>query len=154
MKIDELTVKLLKLNDDIKDIMKKSSYTDYDDLSALEQYDSIKQNPNSLQLLDEYMTLLYKLQDVTDTMEYFKRPIKSEGYLSKQSNGRYALDGKELSSGYGIEWLCTNDDRYYNYDADTCCSYWRVGRIEHNGTDYYIVGCKEDIGTVRVRLRG
>lgn len=154
MDIKSLESSLNKLNSSIADILNQSHFTDYDDLSGLDNYEAIKQNPDSLQLLDEYMSILYKLQDISYTLDCFKKPIKESGYLVKGSNGRYSLNGIELSSGYGLEYLCTTDDRYYNYDADNNYSYWKVGRIEHNGTDYYIVGCSaEDITTVRVRIR-
>lgn len=153
MRFEELTKKLHSLNSDISELLKESGYDNYDDLSSLSDYGDIKKNSESLQLLDEYFSVMSKLQAVSDTLEYFDGQIIAEGYLQKKDNGRYSLDNIEFSSGKGIEYLCTTDDHYYDFDEDKIYPYWKASRIEHDGTDYYIVGCKEDISTVKVRVR-
>lgn len=56
--------------------------------------------------------------------------------LVRLSNGRYGYQGKdkrlvECSSGYPVDVLVR--------DGDALC--WLSTRFEHNGQDYYLVGC-------------
>lgn len=90
-------------------------------------------------------------------MNYIRRPIKVEGALHKNANGRYEVQGIELSSGYGLEYLSLDDRhcRYNDNDEYINTPYWVASRIEHDGQDYYIVGAKEfdTLENVRVRIR-
>lgn len=154
MNINDLGVQLNSLCSKIEPILIESEYKDYEDLSCLEDYECIKNDANNLQLLENYSVILNKLQDVVNDLIYLRYPIKTEGYLKKNRYDRYELNGIELTSGNGIEWLCDSDDMYYNLSTDSCSPYWKVGRIEHNGKDYYIVGCNsENITNIKVRLR-
>jgi len=57
----------------------------------------------------------------------------SLGYLEKNANGRLQLGDRELSCGDVLEVKILRDGR----------APWIETRIEHNGTDYYLVGIKE-----------
>jgi hypothetical protein len=143
-KISELGVRLEKINNSIEDLLKETQYLNYYDLSGLEC--DVK-DPNELMLREEYRTILDHLERAYSTIQYLGGSIKTEGVLRKQRNGRYSLNGTELSCGYKLEALVYDDfDERYQ---------WVAGRIEHNGTDYYIVGLSEvDLEGLKVRVRG
>ena len=152
--IRDIMVEVQELNLKIQQIMYHSQFTEYDDLSGLD-YD--KADAEDLFLLDELQRILSKLEDVTHTLNYIDRPIKTEGALHKNANGRYEVNGIELSSGCGIDYLATDDRhcRYNKNDDYVPTPYWCSSRIEHNGKDYYIVGATdlETLENVRVRIR-
>lgn len=134
MKLDDLTAKLIKLDNDIKYLISASRFDWYDDLSGIEDWEAVTEDPNKLQFMKEFIGVMKKLQDVSWTMDYFSKPV-------------------EFTSGCGIEYYCTDDEQYYDSDDDRCKPYWATSRIEHNGSNYYIVGCKKDITEVQVRYR-
>lgn len=70
-----------------------------------------------------------------------------EGQLLKNSRGRYESgDGHEYTSGSGIEVeIYDSFDERYN---------WEWASVEHDGTDYYIVGHKDvKMDGLKVRRR-
>ena len=152
--VKEIMTELSDLNVTIQKILYHSNFEMYDDLSGLD-YDNT--NADELFLLDELRDILGKLADVSHTIKYLERPIKVEGALHKNANGRYEVNGIELSSGYGLEYLSLDDRhmRYNDNDDYVSTTYWGYGRIEHDGTDYYIVGADKDtkLEGLRVRIR-
>lgn len=152
--VKEIMTELSDLNVTIQKILYHSNFEMYDDLSGLD-YDNT--NADELFLLDELRDILDKLADVSHTIKYLERPIKVEGALHKNANGRYEVNGIELSSGYGLEYLSLDDRhmRYNDNDDYVSTTYWGYGRIEHDGTDYYIVGADKDtkLEGLRVRIR-
>lgn len=152
--VKDIMNEVAELNVKIKQIMYHSDFENYEDLSGL---DIDRTSAEYLFLSDELYKILDKLADVSHTLDYFERHIKSEGVLHKNSNGRYEFNGIELSSGYPIEYLATDDRhmRYNENDDYVSTPYWCYGRIEHNGTDYYIVGADKDtkLEGLRVRIR-
>ena len=143
-----------ELNLKIKQVLYHAEFENYDDLSGLE-YD--RADAEQLFMLDELYQILSKLDDVSHTLNYLDKPIKAEGALHKNANGRYEVQGIELSSGQGLEYLSL-DDRHCRYNANddyVPTPYWCSSRMEHNGTDYYIVGATEfdTLENVRVRIR-
>ena len=152
--IKDIMTELSDLNVTIQKILYHSNFEMYDDLSGLD-YDNT--NADELFLLDELRGILDKLADVSHTIKYLERPIKVEGALHKNANGRYEVNGIELSSGYGLEYLSLDDRhmRYNDNDDYVSTTYWGYGRIEHDGTDYYIVGADKDtkLEGLRVRIR-
>ena len=152
--IKDIMTELSDLNVTIQKILYHSNFEMYDDLSDVD-YDNT--NADELFLLDELRDILDKLADVSHTIKYLERPIKVEGALHKNANGRYEVNGIELSSGYGLEYLSLDDRhmRYNDNDDYVSTTYWGYGRIEHDGTDYYIVGADKDtkLEGLRVRIR-
>lgn len=77
------------------------------------------------------MALLYSsishLSEGAGRLEKLGKPVKAQGHLQKQPNGRYELDGIELSSGYPVEVYDEEDELFWST------------RLEHNGEDYYLV---------------
>uniref|UniRef100_UPI00403F992F DUF5348 domain-containing protein n=1 Tax=unclassified Paenibacillus TaxID=185978 RepID=UPI00403F992F len=57
-------------------------------------------------------------------------PIAADGVLTRNSNGRFTLVGRELTSGRSIEYL-------YKGDSDDIES-WYPCRIEYYNDDYLI----------------
>ena len=152
--IKEIMDEVQDLNVKIQQVLYHSNFEMYDDLSGLE-YD--KTNADDLFMLDELQQILYKLDEVSHTLKYLDIPIKVEGALHKNANGRYEVQGIELSSGSGIEYVSLDDRhcRYNENDEYVPTPYWVASRIEHDGQDYYIVGAKEfdTLENVRVRIR-
>ena len=152
--IKEIMDEVQDLNVKIQQVLYHSNFEMYDDLSDVD-YDNT--NADELFLLDELRDILYKLADVSHTIKYLERPIKVEGALHKNANGRYEVQGIELSSGYSLEYLSIDDRhmRYNDNDDYVSTTYWGYGRIEHDGNDYYIVGADKDtkLEGLRVRIR-
>lgn len=152
--LHDIMTELKALNPDIKQLLSHADYEMYDDLSGL---DIDREDEEQLFLLDELQQLLNKLDDVYHTLNYLSRPIKIDGVLHKNSNGRYEVNGYELSSGKGIEYLATDDWHMRCNDNDDYVStpYWKSSRIEHDGKDYYIVGANDltTLENIRVRIR-
>ena len=152
--VKDIMTELSDLNLSIQKILYHTKFEDYDDLSGLDiDYTSAEE----LYLVDELRTILDKLDDVSHNLKYLERPIKSEGVLHKNRNGRYEFNGIELSSGYGLEYL-NADDRHMRYDDNDnyiVTPYWAYGRIEHDGNDYYIVGASKglELEGLKVRIR-
>lgn len=136
-----------------KQIMYHANFENYEDLSDVE-YD--RMDAEQLFLAYELKRILEKLDDVTHTLDYLGKPVKLVGMLHKNECGRYEMEnGHEFTSGCGIEYLAT-DDLYCRYNKDgeyVPIPYWCSSRIEHNGQDYYIVGCNEPLENVKVRYR-
>ena len=152
--IKDIMTEVLDLNLKMKQILYHSKYEMYDDLSGLE-YD--KSDPDELFMLDELQKILSRIDEISCTLNYLENPIKTRGTLHKNKNGRYEVNGIELTSGCGLEFLA-NDDMHCRYDDNDnyiSTPYWCYSRIEHDGSDYYIVGASDldTLENVMVRLR-
>lgn len=73
------------------------------------------------------------LSEAKDAINQFSKPTK-EGYLYKNSRGRFELNGDEFCCGYDIE-AYINEDPANNIEKG-----WYAGRVEHDGKDYYFYG--------------
>lgn len=146
MKLDELRKELNLLNGRVKEVLKKSGYEDYGDVEV----DFNPDNPDEVQLAVEYRSIVGKLDELSHALSYFMRPVAREGKLYMNQNGRYELDGKELTSGSGVEVLL----------YDECMERWEwyASRIESKPDGaYYLVGkstLKLEGVTARQRERG
>lgn len=95
------------------------------------------------------LVILYQAQDkIWDAYNLLKRlnePVKAEGYLQKNANGRYEVDGIELTSGSYVEY----------FDEDEDGGRYLPSSLEHNGDDYYIVdlGQEKSIQGLQVRIK-
>lgn len=93
-----------------------------------------------------------KLNDAKRAIEYFSRPT-AEGYLTQNRNGRFEMNGHELTSGSAIE-VYLNKDYENNIDGG-----WYSGRVEHtrmeNQEGYYFYGANKPFlcEGMRVRIR-
>ena len=150
--LKELQEEMQKLSSQIATVLSVSKYRDYDDLSGIEYSTN---NPDDLLLIDEYKSILYKLSDVQYDLEYLNKSILFEDTLILRPDGRYGTRNNKTyyTSGSGIEFLINEEvlgeDGYF-----TDKPAWRTSTVEHNGTDYFIVGFKDiDMNGLRVRVR-
>ena len=70
MKLDDLAAKLIKLDNDIKYLVSASRFDWYDDLSGIEDWEAVTEDPNKLQFMKEFIGVMRKLQDVSWTLDY------------------------------------------------------------------------------------
>ena len=87
MKLEDLTAKLIKLDNDIKYLVSASKFDWYDDLSGIEDWDAVTEDPNKLQFMKEFISVMQKLQDVSWTMDYLTKPVEATGRLTRKING-------------------------------------------------------------------
>lgn len=145
--IKELYKEAAKLSNEISDLLTASKFTSYDDLSGLE---ADEKDPEQHLLREEMRIALEHLEYANITIDYLGKPIAYSGTLHKQDNGRYKLGEYELTSGNCLEVLAPSDLLSGNGWE------WTKTRIEHNGTDYYLVGYSDLVLeglTARVRGR-
>lgn len=152
--IKDLQKEMRKLQSQIAAVLSVSDYRNYDDLSGIEYSTN---NPDDLLLVDEYKSILYKLSGIQYDLEYLSKPILFEDTLILRPDGRYGTRNNKThyTSGSGIEFLYYEEvlgaDGYFTEKPA-----WRTSSVEHDGTDYFIVGYK-DVSlnglTVRVRER-
>lgn len=134
----------IKLNRNIEQFLKFSTYRDYDDLSGL---DIDFTNGEQLLLLDELRRITERLADIQDYISYLTRPIIEESRLSKGTAGKYrTAKGHCYDCTSVIEALVS--DEYHDVP------YWAITSVEHNGKDYYLVGHKDiPMKGLHVRVR-
>lgn len=96
-------------------------------------------------LLQELIVSLDKLQW---KIESLIKPIVTEGYLYKNSAGRYEIDQYHyFTSGSPVEVLTFDD--FHELQI------WISTRIEHNGEDYYAVALPNiPLCNLKARVRG
>ena len=142
--INSIIIQASELRLGISRPLRNSTYPRYDDLSGLEiNYEDSEQ----LFLLDELRGIMEKLADVEDCIRYIGQPVLKTERLRKNASGRYETgSGHYYCCGSPIEALVTDD----HYDVP----YWVRTSVEHDGTDYYLVGhrdvCMEGL-TVHIR---
>lgn len=150
-----LSDEMAKLKKQIETVLYISDYRDCDDLSGLDDYKQIK-TADQRQQLEEYRSILYKLDEVQSTLAYYERPIREVGTLHLNSQGRYETEsGYYYTSGSGIEFLRTEE--VYNYDTETWedAEVWTSSRVESKNGNYYIVGFPNvELSGLTVRVRG
>ena len=120
----------MELRRSIRALFRLSTYNEYCDLGGLDiDYTDSEQ----LFQLDELRYIIEKLADVEDVLHYLGLPIQEVSQLQKNSSGQYEpSSGQVFHCGNRIEALGSDD-----YHA---VPYWSRTRVEHNGTDYYLVG--------------
>lgn len=100
---------------------------------------------------DQYIrNQLSRAAQLLKSAEYILRdttaPVKDEGVLLPGENGRYTLNGQDITSGYPIEYLV--------YDDFDEVHLWRSGRIEYYDGDYRIYNYPEiQLAGLRVRIK-
>ena len=138
--ISDLYRELTTLNSSIERIIQASRYSEYDDLSGLE-LDA--RDPEQRLLREELRSILDHLERASSSISYLSQPIAYSGTLHKQANGRYMLDGYELTSGNGLEALVPCE--IYSEEQNDYIEgvEWVASRLEHDGNDYYLVGYRD-----------
>lgn len=150
-----LSDEMAKLKKQLETVLYISGYRDYDDLSGLDDFKQIK-TADERQRLEEYRSILYKLDDIQCDLAYLERPIKEVSRIYTNESGRYETDkGHYYTSGSGIEFLRTEE--VYNYDTDEWenAEIWTTSRVESKDGHYYIVGYPNiEMSGLKVRVRG
>lgn len=102
-----------------------------------------RDNPNDNMIRTEVRSIADKVDDLVHTIKYLNRPLSGEeGRLTLNESGRYELpSGDYFTSGSPIEYLDEEENE------------WTISRMEHNGTDYYIVGMGTNSSPYGVRVR-
>ncbi|MCM3413214.1 DUF5348 domain-containing protein [Metabacillus litoralis] len=138
-KLDKLVGMAAELQDKLERFEKE-----YDQM-----IDSTDRYPLSADEVYQYNTLYLvndKLSDAFRSIKAMKAPVRREGFLTKNSGNRYEVDGWELSSGSPVEiW---EDDEELKEGG-----FYTATRIEHNGTDYYVVALGRDISINGLKAR-
>lgn len=141
--LEKLLINAGSISKNIDELLRRSTYDKYDDLSGLDiNYDDKEQSF----LLEEIKIILDKLEVAKNRIDYLNKPIQDIGELRKNNRGRYELGGEEFSCGSSIEVVLY--DEYYEKEN------WVRTRVEHNGKDYYLVGYRDiPMQGLKVRIR-
>lgn len=142
MNINQLRDRLSVLQSDIKELLDDTGYTDWGDDFVIEKN---RKSPDDNFMFDESEKIIRLLDDAYSRMKYLQRPIKFEGVLNNNENGRFVLGSEELNSGSRIEVLI--------YDEYDDVEKWIITHVEHDGQRYYLDGIGYYAGQ-RVRKRG
>lgn len=142
--LQEVFTEAVKLNRQITQFLKFSTYKEYDDLSGL---DIDFTDGEQLLLWEELRIIADKLADAQERIAYLTRPIVETCRLRKGTSGKYrTAQGVFYNCGSSIEALVT--DEYHDVP------YWTRTVVEHNGEDYYLVGYKGlSMSGLTVRIR-
>lgn len=131
--INSIMTQASELRVGISRLLRSSTYQQCEDLSGL----SINtQDSEQLFLWDQLRYIMDKLADAEDAIRYLELPVDEISHLHKNSSGQYeTAEGSVYRCGSPIEALVSND----RHDAP----YWTRTRVEHDGEDYYLVGCRD-----------
>ena len=142
--LQQVFAEAIKLNRQITQFLKFSTYTDYDDLSGP---DIDFADGEQLLLLDELRRITDRLADVQKYISYLTLPVTEVSRLRKGIAGKYqTAQGRFYDCGSSIEALVS--DEYHDVP------YWIRTTVEHNGGDYYLVGFKGlSMNGLTVRIR-
>lgn len=149
--LKKLTEELTELQKQIKAVLELSNYRKYEDLSDIEY----TKTPDNLLLVDEYRGILNMLSEVDYSLDYLNKTVAFEDTLILQPDKRYGCKNHSqyYTSGTPIEFLYYDDVSNSSGEFETL-PMWRYSRIEHNGSDYYIVGYKDvELNNLKVRVR-
>lgn len=150
-----LSCEMEKLKKQIETVLYVSEYRNCDDLSALDDWQEIR-TADQRQQLEEYRSILFKLDEIEGTLSYYKKPVREVSKIYINESGRYETDkGHYYTSGSGIEFLRT--EKVYNEDTDTWenAEIWTTSHVESQDGRYYIVGYSDlEMSGLTVRVRG
>lgn len=142
--LKELQMKTQELSKDIDDVLRRSTYYDYSDLSGLEIN---RQDSDELQLWYELRNIMEMLIEVKGNINFLSCPVKEVSALHKNSSGRYEKEqGHVFTCGSTFEALI--DDGYQDVP------YWMRTRLESKEGAYYLVGIHGvSLDDLKVRIR-
>lgn len=142
--LQTLLTEATKLSREIERILKASTYSAYGDLSEL---DIDASDGEQIFLRDELNFIMDRLADAQSRIKYLNLPLGKTTRLHRNACGQYeTAEGDCLHCGSPLEALIADEYR----DAP----YWSRTRLEHDGTDYYLVGhSKTSLDGLTVRMR-
>ncbi len=122
MKLTEAKAILNKIMPDLKRLANQDEF-------ELERYTS--EERTEMTFMNDVAN---RAREIDRRFTYMNRPILAEGFLVKNSQGRYYIESDSpdnyFTSGASIEIWDERDERFY------------LTRIEHDGEDYYAVSFK------------
>lgn len=137
MKVNDAFNEIKYIGNEIDTLLSRTEYVKYGEL------DVDIDNKDDLFLCKESESILEALDDINRRIKYLKKPIKYQGRLFKNREGRYEIDkcGHYYTSGDNIEAYIEEDEE------------WIITRVEYK-EDYYLVGYEEvNIENLLVRVR-
>ncbi len=143
MNINQLRERLAVLEPEIKELLDDSGYTDWGDDFVIEKN---KKSPDDNFMFEESTKIIRFLDDAYSRMRYLQRPIKFEGILTVNDNGRYLLGSEKLDRDDRIEVLI--------YDEFVKEEKWVITHVAYDGKKYYLDGLGYDLNGQRARKRG
>lgn len=148
-----LSEEMEKLRQQIVTLHSLSGYENEDDNKEKEWMH--KKSADDRQKIEEYSTILYMLASIRAGLDYLRLPIKEEGILHLNEDGRYEADnGYCYTCGSTIEFLRVENIFNHQIRIDEKVEIWSTGRVEYNGQDYYIVGYPGvELQGLKVRIR-
>ena len=139
MDLEECRLQLSKINREIGSLLKE---IDFDESNIECDYSNLDQTF----IRDQYCFIVSKLMDAYYRMEYLAKPVRNQGFIRHNADGRYELpSGEYFTSGDVCEIL----GEKFGEQA------WFYTAIEHNGEDYYAtsLGRNVSIAGKMVRIR-
>lgn len=114
--------------------------------NIIDLYENMDRSSLTIDERSELILVYQALNELSEGVESLKvlgKPVREEGLLKKNSNGRYTLGEHELTSGRPIEVFDEEGNVFYQ------------SRMEHSGDDYYIysLGKGVPIENIRCRIR-
>jgi hypothetical protein len=144
MQSNEVFQELTRLTKDINSLLYHTKGTD--SYNEVDHFIKWGDTAEEKMLQDEIYPMLEKLEGIKNNIVYLNMPVKKSGTLHKNERGRYESEFREYTSGCRIEILII--------DPEEECEKWVISRVEHNGSDYYIVGYpKIKMDGLQVRIR-
>lgn len=104
--IKELDTMLRKLGISIKEMVEITEYDRYEDWFCIKDFDKIT-DPDELQLLDEYQTVMRHLCDIHYILQYQQREIIGDDVLSLNARNYFEDRYHEYHCGDRIEYFST-----------------------------------------------
>lgn len=141
MNLSELKGKIIQVDWRIKEVLKESGYLDTGEMEIEYDYADPEQNF----LATELRRLLSHMDDIHGTLKYLQRPIAHEGILHMNQNGRYEVDGVELTCGSPLEVLVHDEGSDYPE--------WVASRIEADHEYYFVARRNLPLEGKRAKIR-
>ena len=141
----DMTLAMMKgMKNWIDDMLDVTTYDEHADLRGLH---ADHKDSDQLFQLKELQSIMRKLADISDSIEYLFRPIQEIGSLRKDESGEYRTEkGYCYRSGSLIEVLLQG-----GHNGVPC---WVQTRVEHDGEDYFLLGYDDiPMEGLRVRVR-
>lgn len=123
--MDQVKAALKRLEIRLEEAIQETQRLEY-------ETDQGKLSPEQLFEYEQLLGIGANLEEALTRWKYLQKPVVAEGFLRKNENGRYEIEGREFTSGESIEVLISDP----GFDETA----WVKSRVEHNGQDYYLVG--------------
>ena len=120
--LDEAKREIARLENYLYQLVNKLGF-DCDNVLAGES-----SSPNERFVRDEIRKIANDAYRLSGEIKDLQKPVVVEDVIQSKENGRYALGGVELTSGFATEVLLEDSDGEPT---------WVKARVDHDGSDYY-----------------